>query len=131
MVAQVVVVNDDAAAGRDSNESDKMLDLLLDALPCRLAGGFMTNERVYDWLDKAPGQIAMVGVAMMSTPFLLLSAILRTHAKAAADEADARKRKMIAEAEEAEGRLVESKIRRAVATGSFATLSLHSVEDKR
>lgn len=91
-----------------------------------LAVGF-----VYDWLDKAPGQIAMVGVAMMSTPFLLLSAILRTHAKAAVDEADARKRKMIAEAEEAEGRLVESKIRRAVATGSFATLSLHSVEDKR
>ena len=34
-----------------------MLDLLLDALPCRLAGGFMTNERVYDWLDKGASQV--------------------------------------------------------------------------
>ena len=57
MVAQVVVVNDDAAEGRDSKESDTMLDLLLDALPCRLAGGFTTNERVYDWLDKGASQV--------------------------------------------------------------------------
>lgn len=55
--AQVVVVNDDAAAGVDSKENDKMMDLLLDTLPCRLAGGFTTNERVYDWLDKGASQV--------------------------------------------------------------------------
>lgn len=78
----------------------------------------------YDWIGRAPGQIAMVGVAMMSWPFLTLSAIFRSHAKST-------QRRLNAEAEEAEGRLAESRIRKAVATGSFATLSLRNSEDDR
>ena len=56
---QVVVYNDDAASGEDSKENDKLMDKLLDILPCRLAGGFTTNERVYDWLDKGASQIVV------------------------------------------------------------------------
>ena len=35
------------------------MDLLLDKLPCRLAGGFTTNARVYDWLDKGASQVVV------------------------------------------------------------------------
>lgn len=52
-------MNDDAATGVDSTESDKVMDMLLDILPCRLAGGFTTNERVYDWLDKGASQVVV------------------------------------------------------------------------
>lgn len=51
--------DDDAAAGVDSKENAKMMDMLLDILPCRLAGGFTTNERVYDWLDKGASQVVV------------------------------------------------------------------------
>ena len=52
-------MNDDAAQGADSKASDKVMDLILDILPCRLAGGFTTNERVYDWLDKGASQVVV------------------------------------------------------------------------
>jgi phosphoribosylformimino-5-aminoimidazole carboxamide ribonucleotide (ProFAR) isomerase len=54
---QVVVCDDDAASGADSKENSKIMDALLDVLPCRLAGGFTTNDRVYDWLDKGASQV--------------------------------------------------------------------------
>ena len=59
IVGEVLVVNDDAAAGVDSAESDKMMDRLLDSLPCRLSGGFTTNARVYDWLDKGASHVVV------------------------------------------------------------------------
>jgi len=55
----VVVYDDDAASGADSKDNAKMMDMLLDILPCRLAGGFTTNERVYDWLDKGASQVVV------------------------------------------------------------------------
>jgi phosphoribosylformimino-5-aminoimidazole carboxamide ribonucleotide (ProFAR) isomerase len=54
-----VVCDEDAAAGSDSNENERIMDLLLDKLPCRLAGGFTTNARVYDWLDKGASQVVV------------------------------------------------------------------------
>jgi len=35
------------------------MDKLLDILPCRVAGGFTTNEKVYDWLDKGAAKVVV------------------------------------------------------------------------
>jgi hypothetical protein len=53
------VHDEDAASGADGKENAKIMDLLLDLLPCRLSGGFTTNDRVYDWLDKGASQVVV------------------------------------------------------------------------
>jgi len=40
-----------------------MMDRLLDMLPCRVMGGFSSNEKVYDWLDKGASKVVVDYVA--------------------------------------------------------------------
>jgi hypothetical protein len=56
---QVFVHDADAASGADGKENAKVMDLLLDLLPCRFSGGFTTNDRVYDWLDKGASVVVV------------------------------------------------------------------------
>jgi len=55
----VFVHDADAASGVDKKENGKVMDLLLDLLPCRFSGGFTTNDRVYDWIDKGASVVVV------------------------------------------------------------------------
>jgi len=57
LVGEVMVFDQDAEEGKDNSTNAAVLDALLDLLPCRLRGGFVTNEKVYDWLDKGATQV--------------------------------------------------------------------------
>lgn len=50
-------VFDCSAEGGDAEIHKGLLDSLLDKMPLRIGGGFTTNERVYDWLDKGATQV--------------------------------------------------------------------------
>lgn len=58
LVGEIVVVDVDASLG-DPTANASVLNALLDLVPCRLSGGFTTNERVYDWLDKGATQVVV------------------------------------------------------------------------
>lgn len=76
----------------------------------------------YDIAGKVPGQLVLAGMAMASSPFLILSAFFRAQLKALEEQANASRRKALAEAEEAEERALHAKAARVIQTGSFAAL---------
>lgn len=76
----------------------------------------------YDIAGKVPGQLVLAGMAMASSPFLILSAFFRAQIKALEEQAHATRRKAVAEAEEAEERALHAKAMRVVQTGSFPSL---------
>lgn len=55
-VGELYVFDADAEAG-DLDMNKGVLDSLLDKMPVRIGGGFSTNDRVYDWLDKGATQV--------------------------------------------------------------------------
>lgn len=72
----------------------------------------------YDYFGKTPGTITIAGVSMVSAPWLILSAVFRSQAKAL-------ERKANAEAAEVEERVIAQRMAARVGpTGSFASLAV-------
>jgi phosphoribosylformimino-5-aminoimidazole carboxamide ribonucleotide (ProFAR) isomerase len=59
LVGEFYVFDLDAEAGGDAGNNNAIVDELLDMVPCRLGGGFTSNDRVYDWLDKGATQVTV------------------------------------------------------------------------
>lgn len=81
----------------------------------------------YDSAGRVPGQLVLAGMAMASSPFLILSAFFRAQIKALEEQANATRRKALAEAEEAEERALHARAARVIQTGSFAALTTSAI----
>jgi hypothetical protein len=71
---------------------------ILGAVNMFVGGAVLAVGFAYDLIGKAPGQIALVGVGMISWPFLILSAAAKNYAKIL--EAEQRRSSAVAEREE-------------------------------
>lgn len=95
----------------------------LGLVPIVLGTGIIGLGVWYDSAGKVPGQLVLAGMAMASSPLLILSAFFRAQLKALEEQAHATRRKAVAEAEEAEERAMHARAVRVIQTGSFKALA--------